>query len=167
MNKKEKPKNSAEIAEGENEPEIEESQIPFNPILVGIISTGDGKDIEVHDVEKTTVLEQKGQEEFPRIHVSRLNSSHLTKEEDKLRQEKKQQGQSDSEEEDDENGEVASEDDLDDLDDADKASTTSSSETKSEKTDVTNTPPATIPNKPDQPAKPGWFGKGRRKRARC
>lgn len=93
------PNHAVKPIETKPDVEIEESQIPFNPILVGIISTGDGKDIEVHDVEKTTVLEQKGQEEFPRIHVSRLNSSHLTKEEDKLRQEKKQQSQSDSEEE--------------------------------------------------------------------
>ena len=90
------PNHSVKPIETKPDVEIEESQIPFNPILVGIISTGDGKDIEVHDVEKTTVLEQKGQEEFPRIHVSRLNSSHLTKEEDKLRQEKKQKSQSDS-----------------------------------------------------------------------
>jgi hypothetical protein len=52
-----------------------------------------------------------------------------------------------------------------DLDEADNASgTTSSSEAKSEKTDNPNTPTLQRENSKPEPAKPGWFGKGKRKR---
>ena len=53
-----------------------------------------------------------------------------------------------------------------DLDEADNASgTTSSSEAKSEKTENPNdTPTLSRENSKPEPAKPGWFGKGKRKR---
>ena len=65
-----------------------------------------------------------------------------------------------SEEESDED-----EDEDEDLEDEDKASTTSSSETK---TDQTNNSASTSNNGGEaKTLQPGWFGKGRRKRARC
>ena len=84
---------------------------------------------------------------------------------DPSRQQKKR-GHSDSEEDDSEGSEEGS----DEEEDEDKTSTTSSLETKTEaksevKSEATpNTTPTTTPNNPLQP---GWFGKGRRKRARC
>ena len=85
---------------------------------------------------------------------------------DPSRQQKKR-GHSDSEEDDSEGSEEGS----DEEEDEDKTSTTSSLETKTEaksevKSEATpNTTPTTTTT--NNPLQPGWFGKGRRKRARC
>ena len=87
---------------------------------------------------------------------------------DPSRQQKKR-GHSDSEEDDSEGSEEGS----DEEEDEDKTSTTSSLETKTEaksevKSEATpNTTPTTTTTTTNNPLQPGWFGKGRRKRARC
>jgi len=79
---------------------------------------------------------------------------------DPARQKKRAYSDDSSEEESDED-----EDEDEDLEDEDKASTTSSSETK---TDQTNNSASTSNNGGEaKTLQPGWFGKGRRKRARC
>ena len=83
---------------------------------------------------------------------------------DPSRQQKKR-GHSDSEEDDSEGSEEGS----DEEEDEDKTSTTSSLETKTEaKSEVkSEATPNTTPTTTNNPLQPGWFGKGRRKRARC
>lgn len=51
----------------------------INPILVEIISTGEMLTPPNPESEKTTVVEQKGQDAYPRIAVSKINSKHLRK----------------------------------------------------------------------------------------
>jgi len=85
---------------------------------------------------------------------------------DPARQKKRQYSESDSEDAEDENEDASENTPLaSDLDEADNASgTTSSSEAKSEKTENPNTPTLSRENSKPEPAKPGWFGKGKRKR---
>lgn len=51
----------------------------LNPILVEIISTGEMFTPPTPEAQKTTVAEQEGQDDYPRIAVSKINSRHLSK----------------------------------------------------------------------------------------
>ena len=74
----------------------------------------------------------------------------------------KKRAHSDSSEEDDEDED---DDENEEEDEDDKGSTTSSSETKTELTGSNQPSTSQAVNKATN--QPGWFGKGRRKRARC
>jgi len=52
---------------------------PLNPVLLEIVSTGNNFTIPEPETERTTVAEQKYQETYPRIPVSRIDSIHLRK----------------------------------------------------------------------------------------
>ena len=51
----------------------------LNPVLLEIISTGENFKVPESEIERTTVAEQKYQETYPRIPVSRIDSIHLRK----------------------------------------------------------------------------------------